>query len=150
MNQKGITYKGLFGAYMRSAHGMTVVDPYVRAPFQIDNFIELVETLRECSETPEDLTIHLSTNNDDDKIPEMIDNFESLQRDLQAVGITFTWDFKADHDRWILLDNGWKILLSRGLDIFEKPDRYSLANNHQQERRCRAFTVSFTRDKEQS
>ncbi|MGN1253180.1 MAG: BREX system Lon protease-like protein BrxL [Prevotella sp.] len=150
MNQKGITYKGLFGAYMRSAHGMTVVDPYVRAPFQIDNFIELVETLRECSETPEDLTIHLSTNNDDDKIPEMIDNFESLQSDLQAVGITFTWDFKADHDRWILLDNGWKILLSRGLDIFEKPDRYSLANNHQQERRCRAFTVSFTRDKEQS
>lgn len=146
MNQKGVTYRNLFGDYLRTAHEITVVDPYVRVPFQIDNFIELVQTIREVSLDPENLKIHLSTQNDDDKIPEMIDNFESLQADLQAVGITFTWDFKADHDRWILLDNGWKILLSRGLDIFEKPDRFSLANIRQSERKCRAFTVSFTKE----
>ena len=147
MNQKGVTYRNLFGDYLRTAHEITVVDPYVRAPFQIDNFIELVQTIREVSLDPENLKIHLSTQNDDDKIPEMIDNFESLQADLQAVGITFSWDFKADHDRWILLDNGWKILLSRGLDIFEKPDRFSLANIRQSERKCRAFTVTFSKEK---
>lgn len=146
MNQKGVTYKNLFGEYFRTAHEITVVDPYVRAPFQIDNFIELVQTIRECSDNPEDLKIHLSTQNTDDKIPEMIDDFEGLQNELAAVGVEFTWDFKADHDRWILLDNGWKILLSRGLDIYEKPERFSLANIRQSERRCRAFTVSFTKE----
>lgn len=146
MNQKGVTYRNLFGDYLRTAHEIKVVDPYVRAPFQIDNFIELVQTIRECSDNPEELKIHLSTQNDDDKIPEIIDDFEGLQSELQAVGIDFTWDFKADHDRWILLDNGWKILLSRGLDIFEKPDRFSLANIRQSERRCRAFTVTFSKE----
>lgn len=146
MNQKGVTYRNLFGDYLRTAHEIKVVDPYVRAPFQIDNFIELVQTIRECSDNPEELKIHLSTQNDDDKIPEIIDDFEGLQSELQAVGIDFTWDFKADHDRWILLDNGWKILLSRGLDIYEKPDRFSLATIRQSERRCRAFTVTFSKE----
>lgn len=146
LNQKGVTYKNLFGDYLRTAHNITVVDPYVRAPFQIDNFVELVQTIRECSDNPEELKIHLSTQNTDDKIPEIIDDFESLQNELAAVGVEFTWDFKADHDRWILLDNGWKILLSRGLDIYEKFDRFSLATIRQSERRCRAFTVSFTKE----
>jgi ATP-dependent Lon protease len=146
MNQKGVTYKSLFGDYMRTAHSITVVDPYVRAPFQIDNFIELIQTIREVSADPENLKIHLSTQNEKEKIPDMIDAFEGLQSELQAVGIEFTWDFNADHDRWILLDNGWKILLSRGLDIYEKFDRFSLANISQSERRCREFTVSFTKD----
>lgn len=146
LNQKGVTYKNLFGDYLRTAHNITVVDPYVRAPFQIDNFVELVQTIRECSDNPEELKIYLSTQNTDDKIPEIIDDFESLQNELAAVGVEFTWDFKADHDRWILLDNGWKILLSRGLDIYEKFDRFSLATIRQSERRCRAFTVSFQKE----
>ena len=146
MNQKGVTYKSLFGDYLRTAHNITVVDPYVRAPFQIDNFVELVQTIRECNDNPEDLKIHLSTQNTDDKIPEIIDDFEGLQNELAAVGVEFTWDFKADHDRWILLDNGWKILLSRGLDIYEKFDRFSLATIRQSERRCRAFTVTFSKE----
>lgn len=146
LNQKGVTYKSLLGDYLRGARSITVVDPYIRASFQIDNFIELVQTIREVSNNPEDLKIHLSTQNSDDKIPEMIDNFESLKNELQAVGVEFTWDFKADHDRWILLDTGWKILLSRGLDIYEKFDRFSLAAIRQSERRCREFTVSFTKD----
>ena len=146
MNQKGVTYKNLFGDYLRTAHSITVVDPYIRLPFQIDNFVELIQTIRECSDNPEDLKIHLSTQNTDDKIPEMIDTFDGLQTELSAVGVEFTWDFKADHDRWILLDNGWKILLSRGLDIYEKFDRFSIENVRQGERRCRAFTVSFQKE----
>lgn len=146
MNQKGVTYKNLFGDYLRTAQNVTVVDPYVRAPFQLDNFVELVQTIRECSDNPEALKIHLSTQNTDDKIAEIIDDFEGLQNELAAVGVEFTWDFKADHDRWILLDNGWKILLSRGLDIYEKFERFSLATIRQSERRCRAFTVSMTRE----
>lgn len=148
MNQKGVTYQSLFGDYLCSARQINIVDPYIRAPFQVDNLLELVETIREVSLTPEELTIHLSTANEEDKIPEMTEIFNGISDELQALGITFTYDFKADHDRWILLDNGWKILLSRGLDIYEKYDRFSLGSIRQSERRCRAFTVSFTKGKD--
>ncbi|MCO6024880.1 BREX system Lon protease-like protein BrxL [Prevotella cerevisiae] len=146
MNQKGITYKSLLGDYLCTAHKIKIVDPYVRAPFQIDNLLELIQTVREVSDTPEELSIHLSTANEEDKIPESEEAFTSIANDLQPLGIEFTFDFKADHDRWIILDNGWKIQLSRGLDVFEKPDRYSLAAIRQAERRCRAFTISFVKD----
>jgi ATP-dependent Lon protease len=148
MNQKGVTYKSLFGDYLHSARQINIVDPYIRAPFQVDNLLELVETIREVSLTPEELTIHLSTANEEDKIPEMTEIFNGISDELQALGITFTYDFKADHDRWILLDNGWKILLSRGLDIYEKYDRFSLGSIRQSERRCRAFTISFQKGKD--
>ena len=143
MNQKGITYRSLFGDYLRSARQIDIVDPYIRAPFQIDNLIELIQTIRDVSEHPEELQIHVSTQNDDEKVPEMIDIFDTLTDELQSYGIVFTYDFKADHDRWIAMDNGWKILLSRGLDVFEKFDRFSLGNARQEERRCRAFNVTY-------
>ena len=143
MNQKGITYKSLFGDYFRSARQIDIVDPYIRAPFQIDNLIELIQTIREVSEHSEELQIHVSTQNDDEKVPEMIGIFDTLTDELQSYGIVFTYDFKADHDRWIAMDNGWKILLSRGLDVFEKFDRFSLGNVRQEERRCRAFSVTY-------
>lgn len=143
MNQKGVTYKTLFGDYMKTAHRIDIVDPYIRAPFQIDNLIELIQTVREVSDNPEELTIHVSTQNEDDKVPEMIDVFEGLKDELQSCGVEFSFDFKADHDRWIEMDNGWKIVLTRGLDIYEKFDRFSLGNIRQGERRCRAFNVVF-------
>ena len=104
MNQKGVTYRTLFGDYLKTAHRINIVDPYIRAPFQIDNLLELIQTIREVSDNPEELVIHVSTQNDDDKVP---------------------------------------IVLSRGLDIYEKFDRFSLGNIRQGERRCRAFNVVY-------
>ena len=145
MNQKGVTYKTLFGDYMKTATRFDIVDPYIRAPFQIDNLLELIQTIREVSEHAEELVIHVSTHNDDDKLKEMREIFDGLQDELQSCGIEFTYDFKADHDRWIEMDNGWKITLSRGLDIYEKFDRFSLGNIRQSERRCRAFSVTYSK-----
>jgi ATP-dependent Lon protease len=146
MNQKGVTYRSLFGDYLKTAHRINIVDPYIRFPFQIDNLLELIQTIREVSDNPEELQIHVSTQNEEDKIPEMIDIFEDLKDELQGYGIEFSHDFKADHDRWIELDNGWKIILSRGLDIYEKSDRFSLGNIRQSERRCRAFSVTYKKN----
>ena len=143
MNQKGVTYKDLFGDYLKTAKRIDIVDPYIRAPFQVDNLLEFIQAIREVSDYPEELTIHLSTLNEDGKIPEMIDIFDGLKDELQSLGIEFLYDFKADHDRWVDLDNGWRIVLSRGLDIYEKFERFSLGNIRQSERRCRAFNVIF-------
>lgn len=143
LNQRGITYKSLFGDYVRDAKFIRVTDPFIRHRFQIDNFVDFVQMVRECSNDPEEVKLHLSTNNDDDKVPEMIDIFDELANELSAYGITFTYDFKANHDRSIILDNGWNITLGRGLDIYEKFSPFTVARADQASRRCREFTITY-------
>ena len=142
-NQSNVSYKKLFGDYLATASHIVITDPYIRAPFQIDNLVEFIQTCRECCENNEELYIELHTQNDDEKIPEMIDTFDDLKDELAAVGIDFTYYFDADHDRDISLDNGWKIILSRGLDIFEKFGRFSLGSVRQANRRCREFSITY-------
>ena len=142
-NQSNVSYKKLFGDYLETAKHIVITDPYIRAPFQIDNLVEFIQTARECSDHSEELSIEVHTQNDDDKVPEMIDTFDELKDELAAVGIDFSYYFDADHDRNISLDNGWKINLSRGLDIFEKFGRFSLGSVRQTNRRCRAFSVTY-------
>lgn len=60
----------------------------------------------------------------------------------------FTYDFKADHDRFIKTDTGWIIALGRGLDIYEKFSRFSLSRCSQKNRRCKAFNVSINKTEE--
>lgn len=131
---------------MQKVRILRAIIAYIRAPFQIDNLLELIQTIREVSSNPEELEIHVSTQNEEEKKQEMREIFDALEQELQGYGITFSYDFKADHDRWIAMDNGWKILLSRGLDVFEKFDRFSLGNVRQGERRCRAFSITFTKE----
>lgn len=142
-NQSNVSYKKLFGDYLETAKHIVITDPYIRVPFQIDNLVEFIQTARECSDHSEELSIEVHTQNDDDKVPEMIDTFDELKDELAAVGIEFSYYFDADHDRNICLDNGWKISLSRGLDIFEKFGRFSLGSVRQTNRRCRAFSVTY-------
>ena len=144
LNQKGVSYNMLFGEYLRTATEIKVIDPFIRYPYQIENFIAFIQTCRQYCNNTEGLKIHLSTNNDDDeKVAEVIDTFNDLADELAPLGIEFTYDFNADHDRLIDLDNGWRITLGRGLDIFEKYNRLSLAQNRQEDRRCKECTITF-------
>jgi len=145
-NQSNVSYKKLFGDYFKTATRIVVIDPFIRLPYQIDNLIELIQVARECCLNSEGLSVEVHTQNEDDKIPEMIDTFDDLKDELEAVGIAFSYFFDADHDRFISLDNGWKISLSRGLDIYEKFSRFSLGSVRQTNRRCRAFTATYVED----
>ena len=145
-NQSNVSYKKLFGDYLATASHIVITDPYIRVPFQVDNLVEFIQTCRDCCEKNEELYIELHTQNTDEKIPEMIDTFDDIKDELQAVGIDFNYFFDADHDRNICLDNGWKIVLSRGLDIFEKYGRFSLGSVRQTNRRCREFSVTFVQE----
>lgn len=145
-NQSNVSYKKLFGDYLATASHIVITDPYIRVPFQVDNLVEFIQTCRDCCEKNEELYIELHTQNTDEKIPEMIDTFDDIKDELQAVGIDFNYFFDADHDRNICLDNGWKIVLSRGLDIFERYGRFSLGSVRQTNRRCREFSVTFVQE----
>ena len=143
LNQKGVSYQSLFGEYLRTATEIKVTDPFIRLPYQIDNLVDFIQTCRQCCENNEDLKIHVSTNNEDEKVPEMIDIFDDLTDELAAIGIEFSYDFDADHDRYIELNNGWRIILGRGLDIYEKYERFSLGRTRLEDRRCKECSITF-------
>ena len=145
-NQKGISYKKLFGDYIKGAHTITLVDPFIRLYYQIDNLIAFINVVKEMTADQTDVKVHLSTQNDEDKIPEMIDIFDELTEELGAAGIEFTYDFDAVHDRYIKMDNGWTITLGRGLDIFDKYNKFSLCKVNQEERRCKKSIITFNRE----
>jgi hypothetical protein len=69
----------------------------------------------------------------------------------QGVGIQFTWAYDTTgtkHDRDITTDTGWKIVLSRGLDIFQRfelNDAFNFANRLQEYRQCKEFNVTYVR-----
>lgn len=143
LNQKGVSYRSLFADYLRTATDIKVTDPFIRYPYQIDNLVDFIQTCRQCCENNEELKIHVSTNNEDEKVPEMIDIFDDLTDELAAIGIEFSYDFEADHDRYIELNNGWRIILGRGLDIYEKYERFSLGRTRLEDRRCKECTITF-------
>lgn len=143
LNQRGVSYKSLFGDYIRTAKKITIIDPFIRVGHQIDNLIEFIQMAREVCSTPEELEIELHTQNEEEKIPEVIDIFNELQEELSSYGVSFNFIFDAEHDRKIDLDNGWIINLGRGLDIFEKFSRFSLSNSRQENRRCKEFSVTY-------
>lgn len=48
------------------------------------------------------------------------------------------------HDRSTSLDNGWKIILGRGLDIFQKTGGwFDIAEYDQELRQCKAGEVTY-------
>ncbi len=143
-NQTGINYKKLFGDYVKSAKHITVIDPYIRYDYQIDNLIDFIKMVIIVSDNPDDLSFEVHTYESDEKLPDLIDKMNDLHDDLEALGIGFSCAYDADHDRKIVMDNGWKISMSRGLDIFEKAvSRYTLTHHDQSLRRCKEFELHY-------
>lgn len=77
-NQGGVTYKGLFGDYLKDAKDIKLTDPFIRQPYQIDNLVDFIAMVREVT-TQDSIRIHVSTQNEDDeKVAEVIDIFNDL------------------------------------------------------------------------
>ncbi len=139
-----MTYKDLFGNYLRTVKEICITAPFIRQPYQIDNLVDFIQMVKDVSTQQDTIKIHLSTQNDDDeKVAEVIKSFNDLVDELLPMGIEFTYDFKADLDRLIKTDTGRTITLGRGLDIYEKFNRFSLRRSNQTNRRCKAFSVSY-------
>ena len=145
-NQKGISFKKLFADYLKGSRKITITDPFIRLYYQVDNLLEFLNVVKEVTADQSDVKIHLSTQNDEEKIPEMIDIFDEITDDLAASGIEFTYDFDATHDRSIKLDTGWMITLGRGLDIYDKYPKFSTSKFNQEERRCKKCTITYNKE----
>jgi ATP-dependent Lon protease len=148
-NQRGISFDTLLGPYLRGASRITITDPYIRLFYQMRNLMEFLETVVKHKPKEEEIAVHLITTEDEFKSDQQKENFLKIKESCGTVGIEFTWEFDATgtiHARHIVTDHGWKILLDRGLDIFqhyEMNDAFTFANRLQQYRPCKAFEVTF-------
>lgn len=148
-NQRGLTFDALFGPYLRGAHVITITDPYIRMFHQQRNLMELMESLSKVKAIDEEVVVHLITIQDDFKADQQVENLQKIADACAGVGIRFTWEFdptETIHARHIATDHGWKILLDRGLDVFQRfemNNAFDLANRLQQHRQCKAFEVTF-------
>lgn len=146
-NQTNISYKGLFGDYLEGATEYVIKDPYIRLPYQMRNFVELCRLITELKPEDEEVRIHLVTYNNEDFLEAAKQGFSELGDSLEELGITFTYEFNdVQHDRCIEMNNGWKIILGRGLDIWQKTSgRFDIAEFYQEKRLCKEFEVTVVR-----
>lgn len=143
-NQTNISYKGLFGDYLVGATEYVIKDPYIRLSHQMRNFVELCRLIAELKVEDDEITLHLITNNDPEFVESAHQNFTELADSLADIGIVFTYELNESiHDRSIEMNNGWKVILGRGLDIWQKTNgRYDIAEFYQEKRLCKEFEIT--------
>ncbi len=148
-NQKGVSFETLLGSYLKEAKQIKITDPYVRLFYQARNLMELIEVVAANKRSDEEIHVHLITSEDDFKGEQQREYFDKIADSCAMVGIDFTWEFDTTgtlHARHIVTDNGWKISLDRGLDIYqhyEMNDAFTFANRLQKFRHCKAFEITY-------
>ena len=142
-NQTNVSYDRLFGHYLEGATDFLIQDPYIRLPHQFKNFMELCSLIYKKNQDAEVINIKLITWNDNDFKETSVINFEEIKDSLSEMNIEFDYEFKESaHDRYIVTNNGWKIILGRGLDMWQKSNgKYDIAEYIQEKRKCKEFDV---------
>ena len=143
-NQIGISYNNLFRNHLKGATKIKLIDPYIRYPYQFKNLLEFCSLLHSIKSEDQEISFNLTTWNSEEFIESSRETLEEIQESLIELGINFNFEFSDAHDRHLITDHGWKIILGRGLDIFEKSDsRFSLSEINQELRQCKACEVTF-------
>ncbi|MBV6670745.1 BREX system Lon protease-like protein BrxL [Xanthomonas euvesicatoria pv. alangii] len=150
-NQRGVSFDSLFGAYLAGAKRIVVTDPYLRMFHQLRNLMELMETVSKLHGPEDEVAVHVVTVEDEFNGDRQTENLQKIADACATVGIQFTWAYDTSgtkHDRDITTDHGWKVVLSRGLDVFQRfelNDAFNFANRLQQQRQCKEFNVTYVR-----
>ncbi len=145
--QSGFSYENLFWPYMKNAKKVKIADPFIRQDYQIKNFMAFCEMLAPEKDLVE---VHLVTQSENESQQyEQKNKFAELQNDLVKHRIKFTFEFDPKiHDRNIESDNVWRIVIGRGLDIFQKPETwYGLEEFDQTKRKCKETEIDYIRVK---
>jgi len=141
--QKGISYAKLFSPYLSGAKSIKLVDPYIRYDYQIHNFVNFCECLTFAQGSRE---VNLTTSADSGQQENILSaKFDELKASLEQDHIVLNYSFEKNlHDRWIETNTGWRIILGRGLDIFQKPEgKFTLGFVDQAKRACKATTITY-------
>lgn len=151
-NQRGVSFGTLLTPYLRGAGQITITDPYIRQFHQARNLMELIEEIAAVKDAADEVNVKLITSESsggEDKVRKQLEFLLKVQQGSAAGGIKFDVSFSTTiHDRSIVTDTGWKIVLGRGLDIFQyvTGDAFDLATRLQGYRQVKAFGVTYIRE----
>ena len=151
-NQRGVSYDDLFGPHLKGAGKITITDPYIRLFYQTRNLMEFLETVAKLKSDDEEIEVHLLTVEDEFKGDRQKEYLMQMKESIWGAGIRFDWEFDKTnslHARHVITDTGWKIMLDRGLDIFQHYDMnqaFSINNRLQKYRSCKAFEITYLRE----
>ena len=148
-NQTGISYQRLFARYLKGSKRIEIKDPFIGSFYQCRNLMEFMEVVAAIKSDADEVAVHLITKHSEYQDSNQEEYFRQIESSCSKVGITFTYEIDDTiHDRYIQSDNGWKIVLGRGLDMFNKfddKDAFAIENRNQRYRKCRAFEVTYVR-----
>ena len=143
-NQRGVSYKSLFGDYLRGARKIKIIDPFIYKPYQFDNLADLLQLILDMNaDSEEELHVELHTRVSETDQQGQNETLEALKNELATEGVEFDYTYDATHDRAILVDDKWAINLGRGLDIFDYFQRHSLKRSSQRMRKCKDFQMTI-------
>ena len=146
-NQTGISYHRLFARHLKGSKKIEIKDPFISSFYQCRNLMEFMEVVAAIKSDADEVAVHLITKHSEYQDSNQEEFFQQIESSCSKVGITFTYEIDDTiHDRYIQSDNGWKIVLGRGLDIFHKfndKDAFAIENRNQRYRKCRAFEVTY-------
>ncbi|MEW1939232.1 BREX system Lon protease-like protein BrxL [Dietzia maris] len=149
--QKGLSYEALLLPYLRDARKITITDPYIRMPHQGRNLADLLSLLATAKDDADEIEVVLVTK--EEQRPEFKQRQLIMLKEIKdasdAVGVRLTVSLDDTiHDRRIETNNGWRIDLGKGLDIWQRPsdNPFDFGRNRQEFRLIgSAFTVHYVK-----
>lgn len=141
----GHSYETIMGSYLRGAKEVTIEDPYVRMPHQIQNFVRFCET---CLKSGSIRTINLVSSYDDrTQLADISEKLEDLKQSLVEADVVLNISLNPNlHDREVRIDNGWHVKIGRGLDFYQKPGSwFEIGANDLTLRKCLETKVDIFR-----
>ncbi len=113
-------------------------------PYQFKNLLELCVMLAQNKAPEDEIKLHVITWNSQEYIAESELSFKELIPSIKELGIELTYEYQNLHDRNIEANNGWRIVLGRGLDIFEPRDgKFDPAEYYQEMRNCKNCEITY-------
>ena len=147
LRTKGVSFEKLLIPYFKDSKTIDIIDPYLRNYWQIRNLMELLVNLVKYKAADEEITVNVTTGKDQFALANQVGYLEQISTSVMPAGIHLNYDFdESIHDRSIITDTGWKIILGRGLDIFQHYDgnnTFALQNLLQEHRSCKNFEVTY-------
>lgn len=150
-NQRGLSYERLFGPYLESVEKVEIIDPYIRKFYQCRNLMEVLEViLSHFDYSIPEVKVHLTTVRDGEYADVKQDDYlQQIAEAMDPMGLAFTYDYdetRTIHDRKMVINDTWEILLGRGLDIwqyFDAGNAFSVEANVPEVRKVKEFSITY-------
>jgi ATP-dependent Lon protease len=140
-----VDFKFIFDGYIdENTDTIVIVDPYIRMPYQIENLMYFLRYVLSTRKSKDNLTVKLFTNNKENYREYTIDTLDKIAKHLIKHRIKFSFELDGSiHDRYVKIDNKWKIIMGRGFDIYKKTRLTEISNYELKLRDCKNFSITY-------